>query len=337
VKKILVTGASGFIGSALTRCLLLLDVELYLFTRDIKKLSKFENENVKKFEVNFLDISSLDNLDIATIDVVVHLAASASFLGRKNLLFNANVASTINLYEWAVKKGVKRFIFASSIEAMGVRGEPSPATENDLVRPVSSYGESKLQAEKALHEHIKTNNSMELVILRIGNVYGPGGPFIIVPLINAMVTKTKHYRFLSCYGKQKFQFIYIDDLVDGIIRTIAGESVRGTYILTGREPIRIFKMLELFRKMTGKDFENKQERGWRVRYLTYRTKVMKLLHWGDLPSFMISGNEIGNRRTYSIRKAEKELGFSPKIFFEEGIKKTLQWAQQEGMLKSRNI
>ena len=332
MEKILVTCASGFIGFELTKSLLGRDYELFLFSRNINRLLNFKNKNVRKFEVNFIDPSSLYNHDIKRIDTVIHLAASISYFGNKKKLYNANVASAINLYKWGKEKEVKRFIFASSIEAMGVRGEPSPATENDLCKPASSYGESKLQAENALIEQNK-DNAMELVILRIGNVFGPRGPFFVVSLAEALLSKNKYYRYSPCYSEQKFQLIYIDDVVDGIFKTIEGKTVEGTYILAGSEPMKVADILRLVSKKLGKNFEYKGENQGKLGYLLFRKKVLEILHRGDLLSFMVAGSEIGNRRIFSVEKAKKELGFSPRVSVKAGIEKTLEWAKKEGVLK----
>jgi dihydroflavonol-4-reductase len=334
MKRILITGASGFIGTALTKRLLKPGYELYLLSRSIEKLSGTSDTHVKKYQTDLLDATSLKRIehDLRSIDVVIHLSASVNYFGDRRSLYRSNVLSSLNLFTWAQRLGAKKFIFTSSIEAMGTCGRPSPATEFELVRPVSSYGLSKLAAEKALAG--ANDRAMDLVILRIGNVFGPGSSFMIPSLAISLLRHDKYFRFFPCYKDQVFQLIYIDDVVEGIIKAVEGGHVAGTYILAGDEPMTAEGIMRMISEVLSIEFKLEPGGSWQHDYLRFRTRILRMISRADFLTFLMAGSELGPRRTFLIAKAKKGLGFSPRVSLRQGTAMTLDWAR-ENMLNER--
>lgn len=169
--KILVTGANGFVGSALCAT---------LAERDISYTAALRSKGGGAHDVAVGDLNAMTDWSHALdgCDSVVHLAArvhvmhdtSSNPLTAFRLV---NVDATMNLARQAVAAGVKRFVFVSSIKVNGEATTDRPFTAFDRPAPDDPYGQSKLEAETALQE-LARQTGLELVIVRPPLVYGPG-------------------------------------------------------------------------------------------------------------------------------------------------------------------
>ena len=169
--NILVTGASGFVGSALYRRLL-------RDGRDVFGLVRNQNEEGQNFIKG--DILSLRETDLLRCQpgVVIHCAgltkspAKAAF-DKKSQLYAVNVEGALNVARQAALLKCRRFIFMSSVKVNGeVTSSGQPFTLNDLPAPLDAYGKSKWEAEKRLIDFTR-QKGMELVIIRSPLIYGP--------------------------------------------------------------------------------------------------------------------------------------------------------------------
>lgn len=179
---LLITGASGFIGSALSNFCLAKKIDFRSVTRSVTKNS-----------VAIGDINAVTDWSeaLTEVRVVIHAAARAHILNDDALdplaeFRKVNVSGTLNLARQALVAGVRRFIFISSI---GVNGNSTinPFSENSEARPVEPYAISKLEAEIGLQELV-AGSEMELVIIRPPLVYGPNAPGNFGRLIRAVAT-----------------------------------------------------------------------------------------------------------------------------------------------------
>jgi nucleoside-diphosphate-sugar epimerase len=332
--NVVITGATGFIGTTLVAKLLKDGNKVIIVTRDKDKASSILKGKVEVLEADIGVLASLEKIDLASrnIDVIFHLAAALNYFGDKRKLFKANVEGTVNLFNWAEKNGIKKFIFASSIEAMGTMEEEGiPANENSVCRPVSTYGESKLEAEKHLQWFAREKN-LNVAILRLGNVYGLGSPAFIVPIANAILKRGVLLEFLSVYKNRYLHFVYIDDIIDGILKAAEKNSRLETYILAGEKYVTIGELFGLIAQILNVDLQVEQKNIKDVLYLNLRKKIHRLRKKADLLTYFIAGEKQKIHRAYSIEKAKKELGYSPKISLRDGLGITLEWAGKEGLL-----
>lgn len=174
--KILVTGATGFVGGALVRHLA--SENKYEIIASTRRKSEALEKVVKCEQVADLS-ESTDWLDaLSGIDVVVHCAAKVDDINGKEKslpdeFYKVNVLGTLNLARQAASKGVKRFVFISSIKAMGEKSLGRPFSADDEARPTTPYGISKYEAEQGLKQ-IAKETGMELVIIRPPLVYNAG-------------------------------------------------------------------------------------------------------------------------------------------------------------------
>ena len=171
-KRVLITGASGFVGSAL-----LDDLRAKQFP--VRGVVRRINDNDRDLVlVQSIDRTMNWRMIVDKVDVVVHLAARVHMMKESSVdplaaFRKVNVDGTLTLARQAAEVGVKRFIFLSSIKVNGERTQfGQPYTPNDLPKPSDSYGISKCEAEEGLRR-IAVETGMEVVIIRPVLVYGP--------------------------------------------------------------------------------------------------------------------------------------------------------------------
>lgn len=216
MKKVLVTGASGFIGSTLVD--LLLTKEDYVIFAAIRSTSSKKYLTDRRINFIELDYSSIDSLkgtlDKHSFDIIYHLAGLTKAKDYHDF-FEVNFTYTKHLVE-AIKGSNTKLIYMSSFAAHGpAKSNPfTQAKESDVNEPNTWYGKSKLKAE----EYIKSNCTNSYIILRPTGVYGPRETDYFVYF------KTIHNHIDATLGKpkQRLTFIYGKDLCNACF--LAGES-----------------------------------------------------------------------------------------------------------------
>ena len=172
--RVLVTGASGFIGSELVRSL---GESHYKVRAAVRSLRNTSLAAVELCECGHIGTDTTWDECLTGVDVVVHLAGRVHIMDKQDAqddaaFLKANVAATMHLIEAAVSKSIKRFIYLSSVKVNGEESAQLPFTEQMQVAPKDSYAQSKLIAEKELLE-FATQHDIEVVIIRPPLVYGP--------------------------------------------------------------------------------------------------------------------------------------------------------------------
>ncbi|MEN3045375.1 MAG: UDP-glucuronic acid decarboxylase family protein [Candidatus Hydrothermales bacterium] len=305
--RILVTGCAGFIGSHLCEHFLNLGEEVTGIDnfitgnkKNVELLKKYRN--FKFFELDVCDVVELPE----RYDIIYHLASPASPKQYYNYQLEtmlANSYGTKNLLEKAKKDG-SVFVFASTSE---VYGDPliHPQREdyNGNVNPIgerSVYDESKRFGE-ALCMVFFRKFDLDVRIARIFNTYGPRMDIDdgrVIP--NFMVQALKNLP-LTIYGdgNQTRSFCYIDDMVEALKRMGVKSNLKGEVINLGNpKEIRIIELAEIIEKLVNRKLEKK---------------------------FLPLPKDDPQRRCPNIEKAKKVLDWEPKVEFEEGLQKTLDY------------
>jgi len=242
--KILITGQNGFIGKALFN---LLQQQGHQVRGTVRSWQKIE-QGKDIVAVGDIDSTTDWSSSLAGVEVVVHLANRAHILNDHtenplSIFRQVNVAGTIQLAKQAVKFGVKRFVFVSSIKVNGESTDKHPFKENDKPNPQDPYSISKLEAEYALHE-ISAKSSMEIVIIRPPLVYGQGvkGNF---ERLSRLVESGIPLPFASIENKRSL--ISLENLVQILAKSINHPDVPGrTLLVSDKEDI---STLELIKKI----------------------------------------------------------------------------------------
>ena len=318
--KVLVTGASGFVGRHLI-------AELLIKKFSVKALLLPDEKDKwdKTVEIIHGDIQHVDTLypAVRDIDLVFHLAAvKGSF---KNAQYqDININGTKNLVD-AIKKvnpNIRRLIFLSSQAAAGPCPKNKMLTENDPCNPIDNYGRSKLESEKFL----VNQTDIPFTILRIAPIYGPGNN----PLSggDVLYRMTGHKIFLSISpGERYLQMIHIRDAINAIMMAQESEvTINDTYFITIPE-------ICSWRDMGLKYLQAQNLNGIvlpvNVIVLKFVVLTIKVYRWFK----GLSNQGLDEIADYffqrywlcSPAKAKKDFGFEAKISLDEGILDLVQW------------
>ncbi|RMG60812.1 MAG: NAD-dependent epimerase/dehydratase family protein [Deltaproteobacteria bacterium] len=308
--RVLVTGAAGFIGSHLCEFLLKEGCSVAgIDNFDPFYDRKFKEENLSllqgKKNFTFLegDIRSEEARQFIRTtkpDIIVHLAAMAGVrpsIANPRKYTSVNVGGTVNLLEGAREAGVGKFVFASSSSVYG-GNRKVPFSEGDPVdTPISPYAATKKAGELICHTY-HVLSGMDVTCLRFFTVYGPRQrPEMAVYLFTEKIYKGEEIP-LYAEGENRRDFTYIDDIVDGVWKSMNNMGGFRVYNLGESQVIAVKDLVRVIEGCTG--------RKARVRHLPPQP--------GDMPV------------TYAdITRAREELGYDPKTPIEEGIEKFVCW------------
>ncbi|HEY6987933.1 MAG TPA: SDR family NAD(P)-dependent oxidoreductase [Bryobacteraceae bacterium] len=236
-KRILITGGAGFIGSHLVDRLAL-DNSNRLLVIDNLRRGRLTNLEAAfgRFEFIQGDVCDRDLLErtMQGVDMVYHLAAQSNVLGAVMDLdysFRTNVVGTFEVLRAAANAGVRRLVFTSSRE---VYGEPSslPVTETAPIQPKNAYGASKAAAE--MYCRTFSSATFVAVILRLANVFGARDFDRVIPIF---VERALRGLPLTLYGgKQILDFIWIDMVIDALVRASNDEIPVGPINIGSGQP-----------------------------------------------------------------------------------------------------
>jgi dihydroflavonol-4-reductase len=328
--NVLITGGTGFIGSRLgLRCLAgghsvrILGQENTPAESANRKL--LEEKGARILLASVTQEELLPEL-LQGIDVVYHLAAAQHEVNVPDQRFrDVNVAGTANLLESSATAGVKRFVHGSTIGVYGAAME-GLIDENSSRDPDNIYGKTKLEGENVV---LSFKEKLPVVIIRIPETYGPGDRRLL-KLFKAI---QKGVFIMIGDGKNLHHPIYIDDLVDALF--LAAEhpdAVGDIYVVAGKEPITTNEMVAEITRQVGGNIP-----GFRLPLsplLILAAVVEKTLQpFGIKPPIHRRRMDFFRKSyAFSQGKAEKILGFRPKVPFSEGIASTAAWYRGMNLL-----
>ena len=323
--KILVTGASGFIGSFIVEEALRRDMEVWAAVRKSSSRKYLTDERINFIELN---LSSEDDLrqQLAghEFDYVVHAAGATKCL-HKSDFFKTNTDGTKNLVHALItlKMPIKRFVYLSSLSIFGAIRENSPymeIEESDIPRPNTVYGKSKLLAEKFLDT---IGNDFPYVILRPTGVYGPREKdyFMMAKTIKG------HIDFSVGFKHQDITFIYVQDLVQAVFLTFnRGKNGRKYFLSDGN----VYNSTE-FSNYIHDDLG----RPWWIRIKAPLFILRLATFVGEYIGKITGKTSALNNDKYNILKqrnwrcniepAVDELGFHPQYDLKHGTELAIKW------------
>jgi dihydroflavonol-4-reductase len=326
MRRILITGASGFIGGKLAEFYAQSDSHVRLLIRNPAGLPGSLND---RCEIAVGDITQPETLKTAceSIDVVIH---SAGMLGQwgvtYSLLHRSNVTGTLNMLQAAYDAGVKRFVHLSAGGVTGPVGS-QPADEQYPPQPITDYERSKWEGEKQALEWSKEKD-YNLIVLRPTFTYGPGDPH----KLKLFQTVQKGRFFFIGGGLSTVHPVYIDDLVAGIDLGIRSDVKGECIIIGGSHPVTKAELINRIADVLG----------CRRPHFSAPVPVANLLtsiaeNMGRLFNFtppLTSSRVLALSQNwgYSITKAREQLNYNPSIELDEGLRRTVLWYREHGLL-----
>ncbi len=308
-KHVLVTGGSGFVGSALIKRLLSEHREVLAVGRSEVDLP------VETIKVSsFSELGALGH-ELGSVDVVVHCAARAHVMkdDTQDSLAEyrkVNVDGTLNLARRASEAGVKRFVFVSSIKVNGEHTLPgSPFTENVAPAPEDPYGISKYEAEQKL-QALSAENGMELVIVRPPLVYGPGVKGNFASMIRLMEKGLPLP--LGAVGNKR-SLVALDNLVDLIVTCVDNPAAANQTFLAGDgQDLSTTELLKGVANAMGRS----------ARLLPVPAGLL-MLGASMLGKRAMAQRLLGSLQV-DISKAREVLGWQPPVSVEEGLARAVR-------------
>jgi UDP-glucose 4-epimerase len=301
--KVLVTGGAGFIGSSIVD--LLLEAGHSVAVVDDLSTGKQANVDARaRFHLaDIRDANALGEIfDREQPDVVSHQAAKASVresMEKPVLYADVNVLGSLNLLEQARRRGVKKFIYASTGGA--VYGEPQflPVTEDHPINPLDPYGASKHHVEHYLNIY-RANFGVSSTILRYPNVYGPrqdpfGEAGVVAIFCRLMLRGEKPT--INGTGKQERDFVYVGDIARANLLAMEGKH-EGIYNIGSGK---------------GTDIN------------TLFGKLSEIILFAGEPTY--GPAKLGEvfKIYVDASRARRELGWEPTVSLEEGLRKTAEY------------
>ena len=312
-KRILITGADGFMGSHLTERLLEAGAKVSIYVRGNSTIgtTQYNLKNVKSLEKRFEDIITGDigSPDCRVLvkkncpDIIFHLAADAyvpnSFTHPLEVM-ETNVLGTLNMLHAVMEtKCIKRIVSTSSSEIYGMTIGGGINEEHPLY-PSSPYAASKVAADRYCYAYWNTYH-IPVAIIRPFNTYGPRHTYDVIPKFIELALKSETL-IIHGDGKQSRDFTYVDDMIDAFLVMGSHHRAVGKAVNFG----------------TGKDIS--------INYIAKKIKEIsgsssRIIHTSD--------------RTAQVRRlncdyslAKKLFGWRPKVDIYEGLRRNIEWARK---------
>jgi dTDP-glucose 4,6-dehydratase len=313
MKRVLITGASGFIGSHTVESALDRGYSVRVFLRYnstgyVGNL-RFLGKKLKEIEIFWGDIRDYTSVlrAVKGVDYVIHLAAQISvpysFQNPIDFAMN-NVVGTTNILKASVECGISKFVYTSTSEIFG--GSDEPLNEDSLRIPKSPYSASKVGADAMVKSFFYTYD-LNTLILRPFNTFGPRQSIrALIPWIIYQGLRSEKVKLGNLEPKR--DFTYVKDTVEGILLALEKETEGGDEINlgTGRS-FSVMEVVEVVSKVLGKNLKVEVEEKFK------RPKKAEVFN-------LIADNS----------KAKRVLSWEPKWSFEEGVRETVEYVRSLG-------
>ena len=331
--KILITGASGFIGSFIVEEALRRGFETWAAVRKSSSKAFLQDERINFIELDFSSETQMtEQLRGLQFDYIVHAAGVTKCLNKADF-HRINTEGTQHLVHvlMALQMRITRFVYISSLSIMGAIREQQPYTEileSDEARPNTAYGRSKLETEQwldtlPLYLEGAEGGSFPYVILRPTGVYGPRERdyFMMAKSIQS------HTDFAVGYKQQDITFVYVTDVVQAVFLACEKGVTGRKYFLSDGEVYQSSTFSNLIRKELGNPWWIRITAPiWVLRVVTFVGEYIGHLT-GKVTALNNDKYNIMRQRNWrcDIEPARRELGYDPKVKLEEGVRRSIKW------------
>ncbi len=332
MESVLVTGASGFTGSALTNELAARGYQVTALVRETSDLSllnqaHLESGQVKLHRGDVRDAQAV-NAAVQGVDTVYHIAALYRTAKHSDQAYwDVNVAGTQNVLDAAKQHSVRRTLHCSTI---GVHGgvKEIPADEESAYDPSDVYQVTKLEGERLAQKAIAAGQAVSIV--RPAGIYGPGDMRFLK--LFSMVKSERFIMFGS--GETLLHMVFIQDLVSGMILAATEDGGLGqTMILAGEEYVSLNDLVKLVGEATGSS-----GRPWRfpmgplmvaATLCEFACKPLGI----EPPLHRRRAAFFTKDRAFSIERAKRLIGYAPEVSLQVGLQRTADWYAERNLLR----
>lgn len=334
-KKILITGANGFIGSSVVDKALTLNYEVWAGVRATSNRQYLQDKNIKFIELDYSNKSNLKaqlqeiNDTIGGFDYIVHLAGVTKAVSKSDF-YHVNYFQFRNLVESLIETNSvpSLFVFMSTLGVLGLGDEINytPFNQHSIPNPNTEYGKSKLEAENFL----KGISEFPYLILRPTGVYGPRDRdyLILMRAVKSGLSVGAGFR------KQLLSFIYIDDLTQIIFEAIDRGVSQKTYNVSDGYGYTDKEFNNLVKQNLGKRSLLRFKLPLSIVKIAARINGTIAKMSNKPTTFNSDKYWIMRQRNWmcDISELKKDLDFTPKYLLEEGVAKTVKWYKDNGWL-----
>ncbi len=329
MRKNFVTGGSGFLGSHLIDALVARGEEVRALVRPTSKIDHLQNRGV---ELVYGDLSDVSSLEKATkgVERIYHCAALAADWGARETFYAANVTGVSNLLAASLKTNVARFIHVSTTD---VYGHPDyPADESAPYRFRGwHYGDTKIQGEQRVWNYHKKYD-LPITVIRPVSIYGPRSDTLVLEIVNLLKSGSMVH---IGYAQKPAGLAYVTNVVDAML--LAGDSencIGQAYNVSDGSDISWRQYVNRLAKMFG-IAAPRIILPYRLAYFTgwIMEKFYGALRIKSRPLLTRMAVEIfGTHQGFPINKARRELGYEPRMDFEQGMDAVEIWLRQTGYI-----
>jgi len=330
--KALVTGATGFLGGALTRRLSGMGWQVAALGRNAAKLKELEMSGMRVLQADLKDKEKMSDA-CKDQDIVFHCAALPSPWGNFEAFYQANVIGTRNVIRGCEEHKVRRLVYVSTPSLYFGYASRTDVKETDsLPEPVSNYAATKILAEQELDEAFA--RGLAAIAIRPRALFGPGDTVIFPRLIPRL--QSGRLPVLGD-GENVVDLTYIDNVVDALL--LCAESPENTlgkkYNISNGEPVKIWKLIERICAEL-----NLQPPQRKISYQTANAaaSVIEFVYrliptQPEPPLTRMSVSMLAHSTTLDISAARNELGYQPRVSVDEGVQRFMKWWKESMSLR----
>ncbi len=326
-QKVLVTGATGFIGGHVARRLWKENrAVVCALARDPAKAEGLAKLGLEVARGDLTDFASLERA-VRGCAVVIHAGAQVSSVRSRETFEQSNVRGTENLLRAAGAAGVSRFVHLSSIAVFGLAASGIVTDQSPRHHSGDPYSDTKLGSEEIVLRY-QRERRLPITILRPSSVYGPGSiHWSIIPM--KRIKKGK--MFLVNGGRGTLNYVYISNLVDAMLLAATDDRALGEAFIVNDGATTWREFFGAYARMAGKDNIPSvplwAAQGW----VYYRNFIAALK--GE--TSRVPPNALGflvGSAVYRQTHIEEKLGHRPRVGLEEGLRQTEAWFRETGLL-----
>ncbi len=327
-KNILITGASGFIGSFMVETAINRGYKVYAAIRKNSSKEFLPQNGISFVELDYLNIENLAN-QLQNIDYIIHCAGitkskRSEDFDKINFQYAVNLCEAIKLAGGRLKKLVQ----ISSLSVMGTGDEInfSPFSPTDIPKPNTHYGRSKLKFE----QYLQSQQKVPYIILRPTGVYGPRETDYLMMLKSIK----SGFNIKAGFTPQQLTFIYIQDLVDLVFLALESQMENQTYLVSDGNTYTDKEYSDIIKELLPK------QKTINIRIPLCLLKAVSYISWGG--SFLSKKPSTLNPDKYKIMKQRNwkcnidktisDLGFEPKYNLHQGLRASIDWYRANGWL-----